>query len=190
MMKKISLKCFLIASILLFALPVKADTDVYFSPSMQCEKQIIKNIEKSRKTIDIAVYSINNKDIVRALQQADKRGVKLRILTDRLQASNKYSLVCDIYQSGLNIKVHNHHKIEHNKFAIFDKKTVVTGSYNWTEAASKKNSENCLFIKGERETLKDYQKRFDRLWVNNRKKKSKLWLDIHCEKYSAKENKR
>lgn len=69
-----------------------------------------------------------------------------RILTDRLQAGIKTSKVQELYNFGIKIHVNSKYKIEHNKFAVFDLKNVITGSYNWTETASNKNSENCLFF--------------------------------------------
>ena len=108
--------------------------EVYFSPSNACEENIVKMINGSRQEVDVAVYSLNNTDIVEALKEADRRGVKVRILTDRLQAAGRSSKVRDLYRAGVNIRVHSKHKIEHNKFAVFDGETAVTGSYNWTPA--------------------------------------------------------
>lgn len=53
------------------------------------------------------------------------------------------------------------HKIEHNKFAIFDGVHMVSGSYNWTTNASKNNSENCVFFD---QPNKEYSNRFEYLW--------------------------
>ena len=36
----------------------------------------------------------------------------------------------------------------HNKVGIFDGKTVCTGSFNWTNAAEKRNDENLLVVDG------------------------------------------
>ena len=35
---------------------------------------------------------------------------------------------------------------KHHKFAIFDGRLLVTGSYNWTDAAESRNLENALFL--------------------------------------------
>lgn len=150
---------------------------VYFSPSLKCENNIVKLIDNAQERIDAAVYAINNKDIVNAIKKAHKRGVKIRILTDRLQAANKSSKVKELYGFGVNIRVHSKHKIEHNKFAIFDGKKAVSGSYNWTQPASTKNSENCIFFIKNKEIVKDYQTRFDYLWKINTKQKSDHWFN-------------
>ena len=129
------------------------ETEVKFTPSTECEQGIIELIDEAATSIDVAVYSITNDNIVEALQRAGSRDVKLRILTDRVQAAGKYSKVPEMYKSGLNVKVNTANKIEHNKFAVFDGEKVVTGSYNWTTSATKSNSENCLFILQKNENM-------------------------------------
>ena len=106
--------------------PCYADISAFFTPSKKCENSIIQRINSAEKSIDAAVYAINNKDIVKALKKAHERGVKIRILTDKLQASNKNSEVIELYEFGIKIRVNSKHKIEHNKFAIFDFNSVVT----------------------------------------------------------------
>lgn len=157
---------------------VKAESyKVFFSPASKCENNLIEQISNCKSSIDAAVYAINNDGIVKALKQAYDRGIKIRILTDKLQAANKNSRVKDLYRYGINIKVNSKFKIEHNKFAVFDGKSIVTGSFNWTTPASEKNSENCLFVFQRNDVIKEYQKRFDYLWKLNRKYKSDEWFN-------------
>lgn len=154
-----------------------ATVEVHFTPSTECEDSIIDLIENAQKTIDVAVYSINNNQIISALKKAHKRGVKLRILTDKLQASSKSSKVLDLYKFGIHIKVNSRYKIEHNKFAVFDGTKVSTGSFNWTNPASEKNSENCLFVMRDKKVVATYEKRFNELWNLNSDKKSNHWFE-------------
>ena len=156
--------------------PCFAEVDVKFTPSTECEDAIINYINSSKETIDIAVYSINNDKIVDALKNAYDRGIMLRILTDRLQASAKSSKVIDLYRYGINIRVNTKHKIEHNKFAVYDQKVASTGSFNWTNPASNKNSENCVFIIRNKSAVKEYANRFEYLWMLNTKKNSNKWF--------------
>lgn len=156
--------------------PVYAGMSAFFTPSKKCETIIVQQINNVEKSIDAAIYAINNENIVEALKKAYIRGVKIRILTDRLQASNKNSKVRELYYFGINVRVNSKHKIEHNKFAIFDSDSVLTGSYNWTESASAKNSENCLLLNHNKKTVKEYIDRFNYLWKINSKKKSDIWF--------------
>ena len=162
-MKKILVLLFLSLSFPLLA----GETEVYFTPSPDCENQIIKRINQTEKTIDAAVYSITNNAITEALIKAHNRGVKLRILTDRTQAGNKSSTVKDLEQAGIDLMRHAKYKIQHDKFAVFDGQKAVTGSYNWTNAATYKNAENCLFF--DDSSVQKYEERFQYLWEQNKK---------------------
>ena len=137
-----------------------SEIKVFFTPSTDCEKNIIKAINMANK-MDIAVYSISNPAITDSLIAAHHRGATIRIVTDRAQAKGKGSLVSKIKAAGIPVLTNHKHKIEHNKFAVFDDKHVVSGSYNWTTNASKYNSENCIFFD---QPEKEFTHRFEYLW--------------------------
>lgn len=151
----------------LWTFPVLAgQTEVYFTPSPDCENQIIKRINETEVSIDAAVYSITNDAITDALINAHNRGIKIRLLTDRTQAGNKSSTVKELENIGIDLMRHAKYKIQHDKFAVFDGKKGVTGSYNWTNAATYKNAENCLFF--DDASVQKYEERFEHLWQLNK----------------------
>lgn len=164
------MKYFFVAFMIFFSCSVFAKSEAYFTPSLDCENKIIYLIRKSRNTIDAAVYAINNDAIVEELKKAYNRGVRIRILTDRVQAGQKTSKVFELEEYGIPVIRHRKYRIQHDKFAIFDSKKVVTGSYNWTNSASRKNAENCFFFTGE--NTGKYAERFETLWKLNQKSKS------------------
>ena len=141
-------------------IPEKSWVRVYFTPGNDCENNIIAEINQAKK-IDIAVYSITNQNIVNAIIDAKERGAKVRVITDRLQSAGKYSLAEELESAGIPVITNIKHKIMHNKFAIFDGKRIESGSYNWTDSATKSNAENCMFFDQENEA---FTKQFDYLW--------------------------
>lgn len=134
--------------------------EIYFTPGPECENNIIAEINQAKK-IDIAVYSITNQNIVDAIIAAKKRGAKVRVITDRLQSAGKYSLAEELESAGIPVIKNVKHRIMHNKFAIFDGRRIESGSYNWTDSATKSNAENCMFFDQEDKT---FTKQFDYLW--------------------------
>lgn len=83
-------------------------------------------------------------------------------MTDRLQEQGKGSLVKELVDAGIPVRTNStEHKIEHNKFAIFDGKEMESGSYNWTNSATKSNSENCMFF---RQAGSEFSDRYEHLW--------------------------
>lgn len=137
-----------------------ARIEAYFTPGTECEDRIIAELDRADK-IDIAVYSITNPKIANAIIAAHRRGARVRIVTDRVMAGHKSSMIDELVAAGITVRVNRRHKIEHNKFAVFDNRCMVTGSYNWTTAATKYNSENCIFLP---HPAQEYTKRFEYLW--------------------------
>ena len=159
--------------------PTSTDIKVFFTPSTDCEKQVIDAINEAQK-IDIAVYSITNPYITDAIINAYNRGANIRIVTDRTQAKGKGSLIKRIHLAGIPVLTNKKHKIEHNKFAIYDKIQGSTGSFNWTNPAQNMNSENCLFF-DDKETTDEYLTHFEYLWKINTSEKSQDWIESHFE---------
>ena len=134
--------------------------EAFFTPGTECEDRIIAELGRAT-TIDIAVYSITNPKIANAIIAAHRRGARVRIVTDRTMAGHKSSMIDELIAAGISVRVNRRHKIEHNKFAVFDNMRMVTGSYNWTTTATKYNSENCIFLA---HPAQEYTKRFEYLW--------------------------
>jgi phospholipase D len=142
---------------------------IYFTPSSKCENLIIDSIKKYNK-IDIVIYAINNDNIVSALKKAKDKNKNIRIIVDNTQSKLKYSKYEEMVDYGIEIRQSKKYRVEHNKFAIFDDNNVITGSFNYTNAASKRNSENCILIF---DRNKSYGKRFSELWKLYERKQQK-----------------
>lgn len=138
---------------------------VYFSPNGGIKDKIIAKINLSQKTIKIAIYSFTSGDIAWALENAKKRGVDISIIADKSQSTGKNSEIPYLLSKNFNLKIiqGKGRGIMHNKFAIFDDKEIVTGSYNWTDNAEKNNYENAIFI-NDSEVVKSYLAEFNKLW--------------------------
>jgi phosphatidylserine/phosphatidylglycerophosphate/cardiolipin synthase-like enzyme len=119
----------------------------------------------STQTMDIAIYSLTNPTVVKAIGDAYKRGVKVRIITDKIQsagATQKHAMN-DLITIGVPIKIETHSGLMHLKMGIVDGKVATTGSYNYSKGASEDNDEMMLVIQ-EEWFAQVCQKEFDRLW--------------------------
>src|SRR6185436_2294238 len=58
----------------------------------------------------------------------------------------------------------------HNKFFLFDKKILFTGSYNLSDNAEHETFENVLIFKGTkyRSLVRSYEETFDKIWETGR----------------------
>lgn len=134
----------------LISLPSKSVTcpviQACFTPGQDCTHQITEHIAKAENSILVQAYGFSSKDIADALIAAKNRGVKVEVILDKSQRSQKYSLLRYIADVGIPVWIDTKPAIAHNKVMIIDEKEVITGSFNFTDAAQKRNAENLVFI--------------------------------------------
>ena len=130
--------------------PENSILKVCFSPKMNCEKLIIDEIDKAGKEILVETYSFTSSNIAEALIGAKVRGVDVKVIADKTNSTDKYSLIKNLRDNDIPIYMNmTRSGIAHNKIMIIDEKYVLTGSYNWTNAAKKRNTENVILISDE-----------------------------------------
>ena len=121
--------------------------NVYFSPKGGCTEAVVKEINAATKTILVQAYSFTSAPIAKALVDAHKRGVDVRVILDKSQRGEKYSSADFVQHAGIPIWIDAKHQIAHNKIMIIDGATVITGSFNFTKNAENNNAENLLVIR-------------------------------------------
>jgi len=165
--KLVTVYCILM--MLLAALPAFGETKVYFSPNGGCQDAIISQINKAKKSIDVAMYNLTSREIAKELVNAKERGVKVRVFMDEKAArDNKYAKDKYLSQSGIEVRHYRADKgIMHNKFAVIDNAVLITGSFNWTPTANRENEENLLIIT-DTDVVKQYFRRFEHMWQSRR----------------------
>lgn len=135
-----------------------------FSPGDSCVQRIRGLFQQAKSTADVCVFTITDDRLSDAIIAAHARGVSIRVLTDNEKA---YDVGSDIFRfraAGIATRVDASEYHMHHKFAIFDRRALVTGSYNWTRSAAEYNEENML-ISYDAATLAQFQKVFDKLWI-------------------------
>lgn len=120
---------------------------VYFSPNGGGTGALVAAIRAARTSILVQAYSFTSAPIAEALVQAHRRGVKVSVILDRSQRTERYSGLTFLQHAGVPVVVDSSHAIAHNKVMVFDGETVATGSFNFTKAAEEKNAENLLLIR-------------------------------------------
>ena len=166
---------FIFLSVFCFFAPF-ARADGVVLHELACENKLVGLIDGAREYVDVSVYSINNKRLVAALIDAHKRGVRVRVLTDRTQAGGSWSKSWDLLDAGVELRVHSRKRIMHTKVGIYDGVSVSSGSFNWTEPAVRKNEEVCDVFVNEPDYARQHQVLFDARWADNSREKSDEWI--------------
>src|SRR6185295_316924 len=145
-----------------------------FSPQGKCSAHILREIEQAKKELLVAVYAFTSDELAGALVQAKKRGVAVQVVVDRnfdARTENSKGKFFDANKiplrrlSGTKSKSQERDSgLMHQKFAVIDRRTVFTGSYNWTHSAETSNDENLLLFRDAGPLAEEYRQAFLRLW--------------------------
>ena len=164
----------------LFVVPAGAEMAVQacFSPHGKCSVHIAREIEQAKKELLVAVYAFTSEELAEALVQAKKRGVMVQVIIDQeFDAHNDKSKgkflegqkIAVRRNSGAKATTTNREiGLMHQKFAVIDRNTIFTGSYNWTYAADSLNDENLLLFRDAGPLAEEYRKIFMLLWERKR----------------------
>jgi len=120
--------------------------EVAFSPHGGCTEAVVAALEKATGSVLVQAYSFTSAPIAKALVEAHRRGVRVEVILDKSQRTEKYSSADFVAHAGIPTLIDAKHAIAHNKVMVIDGKTVVTGSFNFTKAAEEHNAENLLVI--------------------------------------------
>lgn len=119
---------------------------VAFSPEGEGEALVVHAIRDARKEILVQAYGFTNKTILKALADAHKRGIQVKILLDKSNETARYSGATYVSNAGIPVWIDYTVAIAHNKVMIIDRRNVITGSFNFTGSAQKRNAENVLYL--------------------------------------------
>ncbi|KAG1441296.1 hypothetical protein G6F56_011548 [Rhizopus delemar] len=136
-----------------------------FFPSEESYEIFHSALSSAKKTLYVCIFSLTDNDTARVLSNAYQRGLDVRIITDNDQMDpTKGADVRYLNERyGIPLKYDNSDQFMHNKFAVIDDKTVITGSFNWSAGARYKNRENVV-ITNIPSVVDAFAIEFDKLW--------------------------
>ena len=121
-------------------------------------------IKAAKVEIAVAAYAFSSKYLGNALAAAQKRGVKVRIILDRDNADQAYSIDEWLITRGIELRfIQVKSGCMHHKFMIIDAKMLMAGSYNFTNESEFRNYEAALFTNS-KPLIKTFATEFERLW--------------------------
>lgn len=136
---------------------------VSFSPGEDCLRMIVQQLRSARQSVDICVFTLSDDRISAEVLAAHQRGVSVRIITDNDKAGDEGSDVEQLQGAGISVRVDRSSAHMHHKFAIFDRRCLLNGSYNWTRSAARYNEENVVLSTAPA-LLAEFSGQFEKLW--------------------------
>ncbi len=153
---------------------IVSDLTTKIKPDRDCSsdicREILSNINSAKNTIDIAIYGYSSTPLIeKAIKNATARGVKIRLVYDSdTKGRNIYP---DTF--GFIKLIPNHvsdkesqeaQSTMHNKFFVFDGKTVITGSANLSHTDMSGFNSNSIIVIDSEEVAKFYTNEFEQMY--------------------------
>jgi phosphatidylserine/phosphatidylglycerophosphate/cardiolipin synthase-like enzyme len=144
--------------------PSGAGYDVAFSPKGGSLNLVLTGIKAAKQQILVAAYTFTSKQIAYALVDAQKRGVKVYVIGDLQKNTKEYSAISYLANNGVPVALNGNYQDFHDKFMVIDGAHVETGSFNYSQSAISKNSENVIILWNVPQLAATYTNEWNVLW--------------------------
>ena len=153
-----------VSSLLFCSLGWAGEVQVY--TDREIRPALLECLNTAQESLDIEMYTLTNPEVIAALEQAEARGVEVRVILDPNQKGND-RYVERLTGQGAEVKWFPVVKpaLMHRKLAIVDGKQILAGSVNWTANGLTKNEELLLVIE-DPTVARQLAEKFDADWYH------------------------
>lgn len=144
-----------------------ASVEVWYSPEDEPLRKVAQIYEQATRYIFVAVYGLTSPIVVKALLDAGKRRVDVRVITDRerLNDPNQRRAVSALREAGIPVMINRHDGLMHLKQVVADDEITASGSMNHTTSGNRYNDERL-------DVIRDHP-----IAVQSREKFLSMWKD-------------
>ena len=108
----------------------------------QIKPKVLELINHAKQSIDIEMFILSDKDIIKALKKASSKGIRIRIILDPYRRENHYTFD-EFLDSQVEVRFYRIKRpaIFHRKFILIDNKILLIGSCNLSYNGLENNKE-------------------------------------------------
>ena len=118
----------------------------YFAPEDKVVEKIVPRLMAAAHSIDFMAFSFTEDRLGAAVVSRAKAGVQVRGVFENTGSETQYSEYGKMKNEGLDVLQDGNPYLMHHKVFIVDAKTVVLGSFNFSQNAEEENDENLVII--------------------------------------------
>jgi phosphatidylserine/phosphatidylglycerophosphate/cardiolipin synthase-like enzyme len=129
-------------------------------------------VNRSQRTLDVAIYDFDLQNVAEAMAQARARGVQVRMVTDsdtigKTQDRAIQSAFAALSAAGIPVVDDKRRAIMHHKFVVADGEWVLTGSWNFTDGDTYRLNNHAAIVQS-RELANNYTAEFERMFTERK----------------------
>ena len=139
--------------------------ETYFSPDDGVAARLVELVNGAKESVNFMAFSFTSDDLADAMLSRYRSGVDVRGVFEESQvSSNLGGEYRRLQEAGLDVRLDGNLRNMHHKVIVIDHKTVVTGSYNFSSSAERRNDENVLLIHSP-EIARQFLEEFERVYA-------------------------
>jgi len=126
------------------------DLQVCFTPPLPegCDATttVVEALDAAQKQVLVQAWGLVSAPIAQALVQAERRVRDVRVILDKSALRRRHWHPSFLEPAGVLLLIDAEHAIAHSNIIIVDRRTVITGSFNFSRAAQERNAEDLVVI--------------------------------------------
>src|SRR5690349_20638310 len=117
--------------------------EIWYGPEDEPLWRVVQLYDRATRYIYVAVYGLTAPQVVKALIAAERRGVDVRVISDRerLNDPKQRAALATLREAGISIKINRHDNLMHLKQVVIDDEVNTNGSMNHTTSGNRFNDE-------------------------------------------------
>ena len=119
--------------------------ELYACPQDDCQTELLGALQNAQHSIRFALFTFTDDEVASILLKKHQKGIIVEGVVESFQ-NKQYAQHLKLIKQGVPIVIEDSTLLQHNKVFVIDNRTVITGSYNPTRAASTINDEMLLII--------------------------------------------
>lgn len=137
---------------------------VYFAPEDDVIRAIDDALSAAQRSIRFMTFSFTVDEMGDILISRAGAGVNVQGIFERTGSETEFSEMTPLFCAGLEVRQDGNPFILHHKVFIIDDVTVITGSFNISDNATRSNDENLVII-SDPDLAAQYTAEFNRRWA-------------------------
>jgi phosphatidylserine/phosphatidylglycerophosphate/cardiolipin synthase-like enzyme len=118
----------------------------YFAPEDRIAERLVALVGQAQGSVRFMAFSFTDQQLAQTLIDRARAGVDVSGVVERRGAQTSYAQYPPLREAGIDVLLDGNPYVMHHKVIIIDEAIVVTGSFNFSESADRRNDENVLII--------------------------------------------
>lgn len=140
---------------------------VLFGPEDNVADVLVSLLQGARQSIRFMAFSFTHDRMGGAVLSRSRAGVDVRGIFETNGSQTQYSELPILFCAGVPVRQDGNSGMLHHKVVVIDESTVITGSFNFSNNADRRNDENVVIVKNS-DIAKKYLQEFETLWAQAR----------------------